>query len=438
MKLSNSAYVRNFLLSTLIFVGVIASFNFIVDPYGLFRIVDIEGFNTLKPEFNRNLIHSKTAAIRYVKPESIILGTSRANQGYDPDHPGWGDEAPYPRFNLGTPAANIYRMYRLVQHSQSVQPLKQIIFALDFFSFNAYRANDGGIDSYVDVSYEGKPQPFAHLKGLFPAFISFDAISSSFKTIGDQDLDKVQSTYFFNGFQYKAGRAYQNRVHYLRGCARFVKSVYFPPPRRLYDFYDAQTQRDSFALFRELVSMAYTNQIDLRFAINPPHAYLMEVISRANIWDKFEEWKRALVDINEEEAARHNAEPYPIWDFSGYNSVTTQEIPDEQTLDTGDFYYHEASHFKALAGDMILDRVLDYQDSEREVPDDFGVRLTSESIEQHLAQIRADRRFYRRTHAEEVNDVKEVIEAPLKLVRRVQRGARENQNTLEESLPTED
>ncbi|TVQ20564.1 MAG: hypothetical protein EA367_08280 [Leptolyngbya sp. DLM2.Bin15] len=438
MKLSNSAYIRNFLLSTLIFVGVVASFNFIVDPYGLFRVVDIEGFNRLKPEFNRNLIHSKTAAVRYVKPESIILGTSRANQGYDPDHPGWDDESPASRFNLGTPAANIYRMHRLVQHSQSVQPLKQIILALDFLSFNAARGNDGGIDNYVNVSSQGQPQPLAQLHGLIPAFISFDAIASSFKTIQDQDLNQTSVTYLPNGFHYKVGRGTQRRVHYLNNCARFVRSVYFPPPQRRYSFYDESSDRSSFRYFQKLVAKSYRDGIDLKIALNPPHAYMMEVIAKSNLWDKFETWKRTLVEINEETAARFETDPYPIWDFSGYNSVTTQFIPEERTPDTDEFFYFESSHFKPLTGDLILDRLLDYHDPQRIIPDDFGVRLTSASIEPHLAQIRVDQAAYRQTHAEEIQDVEEAIRGPLNRVRRAGNHELAEADLREDDSPMED
>jgi hypothetical protein len=445
MKLSNIAYIRNFFLSAFLCVGLAVGFNLLVDPYGLFRIVDIEGFNVLKPEFGRNLIHSKMAAVRYVRPTSVIIGTSRTDQGYNPDHPAWSGSSPV-RFNLGTGGANIYRIYRIAQHAQANQALEQIILALDFLSFNAIRGNDGNIDNYVDVTVDGTPRPFARFHGLVPGFMSFDAIASSLETVRNQNLDTAQSTYLPNGARHKVGRNIQRRAFYLSTAARFARSVYFPPPKFIYSFEDNEARRSSFTYFRRLMALAYENQIDAKIVLNPVHAYLMETVSRTNLWNRFEEWKQTLVEINEEEAIKHEQDPYPIWDFSGYNSITTQSIPEEDTPDGDEFFYFEASHFKPHLGDLVLDRIFGYQDPQRSIPDDFGVRLTSASIDEHLANIRAARALYRQTHSDEVEDVKEAIAQPFRRVRNQRRAyrdrrARQTENTveaMEDDNPTED
>jgi hypothetical protein len=49
----------------------------------------------------------------------------------------------------------------------------------------------------------------------------------------------------------------------------------------------------------------------------------------------------------------------------------------------GSFAYHRAT------GHLILDRIFDYRDPARVVPEDFGVRLTGENIDAHLARSRA-------------------------------------------------
>jgi hypothetical protein len=415
MKLSNVGYIRNFVLAAFIFLLVVTGINVIVDPYGIFQTPTIPGFSELKPEFNVNLLRSKAAAVRHVKPEAVILGTSRADQGYNPEHPGF-QAGVAPVYNLASPSSTMYRMYRMFQHANFNHPIQRIVLALDFLSFNIYQ-QDGNVDAFADVSYDGKPQPFAHWQGVIPATISFDALKSSLITVQSQNLEELNSLHLANGFHEKGGRESQARQYYLMNCARFVRSVYFPPPQKKYEFKDRKTQRSSFTYFRDLLSFAYQNQIDLRMSINPPHAYLMEVIAQSGLWDRYEEWKRTMVDINEEEAKKAKSEPFPLWDFSGYNSVSTQVIPTRKTKNTDEFYYYESSHFKEILGDMMMDKLFDYQDPNRVIPSDFGVRLTAESIEGHLAQIRADQAAYQRDHADEVRDVAKAIRGPLQQVK---------------------
>lgn len=296
MKLLNLAYIHNVFLSAFIFLMIVAGINVVVNPYGFFPVPAIAGFNALRPELEINVPRNKAAIVRYVKPEAIILGTSRVNQGYNPDHLGF-QEGVSPVFNLGNPGATMYRLYRFFQHTQYNHPLEREILGLDFLSFNIYQ-NDGNVDNFADVNYLGKPQPFAHLNGFVPSILSFKALKSSISTIRNQDLDKVDVAYLLNGLKYKNDRNQSRpRQPFLVTCARFV-SVYFPSLKKGYDFTNKKTGESSFTYFRDFVATAYRNNIDLRMIINPPHAYLLEVIAQLGLWDKYEIWKETLVDIN--------------------------------------------------------------------------------------------------------------------------------------------
>jgi len=50
--------------------------------------------------------------------------------------------------------------------------------------------------------------------------------------------------------------------------------------------------------------------------------------------------------------------------------------------------YFESSHYKKVVGNLILNRVLGYQ--EDRVPPDFGTLITPVNIESHLQKIQAD------------------------------------------------
>lgn len=69
------------------------------------------------------------------------------------------------------------------------------------------------------------------------------------------------------------------------------------------------------------------------------------------------------------------------WDFSGYNSVTIN-----------DRNYYETSHFRFYVGDWVIKRVLG-QDTV-DVPEDFGVLISKSNIDEHLKKSRVTVEFW--------------------------------------------
>jgi hypothetical protein len=119
------------------------------------------------------------------------------------------------------------------------------------------------------------------------------------------------------------------------------------------------------------VKTSQNNSIKLNIFIPPMHAIHLEKYYIEGSWNLLETWKREVVKIA------------PVWDFSGYNSITTEPISESMKN------YIDSSHYRKEVGDLVLNRILNYQIDT--VPDDFGVLITPENIEQHLAKIRGDR-----------------------------------------------
>jgi len=80
----------------------------------------------------------------------------------------------------------------------------------------------------------------------------------------------------------------------------------------------------------------------------------------------------------------------PLWDFSGFESVSTIAAPDsDQTVAHPAFY--EPSHYLPHIGQAMLDRMRG-DDLEGEVFEDgFGAVLTSDTVESSAQAIRARR-----------------------------------------------
>jgi hypothetical protein len=69
-------------------------------------------------------------------------------------------------------------------------------------------------------------------------------------------------------------------------------------------------------------------------------------------------------------------------------SGTSEALP---TDTTPMLWFWDASHYRKATGDLILDRIFDFQDPARALPADFGVRMTAANIDAHLAGATARR-----------------------------------------------
>jgi hypothetical protein len=123
-----------------------------------------------------------------------------------------------------------------------------------------------------------------------------------------------------------------------------------------------------------------------------------------------EQWKRDLVTILAEDAARHpGQEAFVLWDFSGYNSITTEEVPPGGDTDTEMRWYWEASHYKKEVGDMMLEKIFGSNDPAHEIPDDFGIRLTVENIDEQLRLTKERQLTWHHQHEQDLQELRELV-----------------------------
>ena len=110
---------------------------------------------------------------------------------------------------------------------------------------------------------------------------------------------------------------------------------------------------------RETVDLLKTHGVRLIVFINPIHkaTYL------ATGLDKFFLFEKELSGITS------------FYDFSGLNSITTNN-----------YYYYETSHYRRNVGALMLARI--FNDSSVKVPEEFGVLVTRDNIDQHIADLK--------------------------------------------------
>jgi len=397
-------YMRVFLLTALNLSALLGVFNLIVDPYGLFDLVTIEGWSDTKPETTRKSRLHKAFAVERIKPAGLILGSSRAERGLDPAHWGWRAA---PVYNLGLPGADIFELRDALVHANAVSPLRQVVLSLDLLLFDARRGRPPDVDYRRLRDYGNAPWLIRHMPDLVDSLLSYDALTSSVRTLLVRDTPCV-------GFVKPDGTASpdtkicavdtagQRRLFQLseRGYLLVWKTY------KDLQLRDPRTGRSSLDAVRDIVALARRDRIDLRMLISPVHARQLEVIRAAGAWPVFEQWKRELVALLAQGAAAHPGQAkIPLWDFSGYSAINQEPVPPKDDDGNRMWGYWEASHFRMVVGDRVLDRVLGYPDTAGRAPAGFGVLLTQDNIEAQLRALREGRERYRQAFSDDVREI---------------------------------
>ncbi len=358
-----------FTLPGLLAVGL---FNIGIDPYGVMNSPQWR-LNRLKTEQFNHVRLFKASSVNRIAPKTILLGSSRTDLGLDPKHPALAEGKP--AYNLGLAGPNMYEVKRYFDHALAIQPeLKTVVLGVDFFMFNEYKTH---LPDFEETRLERKnltPQEWLNVT------LSFGVTRSSLSTIKNSWKSQANFLYHDNGFRYVHNNEPKN-----------------PLPKEFKNMILGFFQEEGYYLryklspgflndLRELVEICQSRNIELKIFISPSHATQWEALRLAGHWEDFEQWKRELVKIA------------PVWDFSGYHSISTEPMGDRMT------YYWDSSHYRQEVGNIILNRLFEYDTAS--VPPDFGPLLTPETVEEHLAEIRHDRESWAKVNPEAIAFVK--------------------------------
>jgi len=420
---------RRYLRGLLFFAAggllLIAGFNALVNPFNLYEGLRLKDFNDYKYRLVRYQRLSKPAEVRRLQPDCLILGTSRMQVAMDPAHPGWDGCRTY---NLALNRASYYESFRYLQHAMAIRRPRQIVLELE--QVLGERTVAGGfLEERLAVRADGSPNPGwrqAFGRDLAAAIFSHPALQASWKTVfpdylkrprGPQDgfweYTPVDRKLVRQGQRERFHRQEHESVAGLRGPVPNRPDKFQDVPRTPIDL-DARSHQDGFESLRAILRLAHRDRIRLHLVIPPSHARLWDLYLEAGRWPLFEERKHIVVFINQDEARRANRDPFPLWDFSGFNTCTTEPVPPGEDRVSRMRWYWESQHFTRELGDLVLDRVLQVRDAKHPLPPDFGVRLDSRNLERHLAAIRVAGDRWRRSHPQDVAEVRSTVDRRLR------------------------
>lgn len=371
----SKVWIARFFAGSILSLLLIATINFVVDPYGLFRNYDVKGFNQQKEGVRSKIRFVKALELPLRKPETIIIGSSRVHDGMNPESALLRQYPPV--YNLGIDMMRIHEMKEYFKHAIVNGDVKRAIIGLDFFMFNSLEKVNASFDHEL-VGRKIQSEDY-----LAISLFSREALMDSYSTI---KLSRAQpDRKEFLGTGYRPGKYVFYKVKDFEKLHYYTNWVFLTSTPQATKYYASmRLDDDVFADFEEILSVCNQRRIDCRLYISPAHVGLDgEGIRAAGKWEMFENWKRRVAQISFEHGL-------PLWDFSGYNSVTTEPVTTPMK------YYWDSSHFNEMVGNWIVARVM--EKPEVAAPTDFGEKIFPANIEDHLAKIRNSRDKYETTN----------------------------------------
>lgn len=389
-------YLKQFTLAAGATIAIAVGINLVVDPYDLFGSPKIPGFNALKAVISSKQRVFETPTVLRRNDATVILGSSRSDIGISPDHPALATGG---AFNAAMSGQQIWESARILEAlaRRPNNELKTVILGLDFFAFN----------SFMPTPFDYTDDNFSRWRVTELVF-SISTLLDAFRTVIRQQPYPILAhggIVHENGFREYIGNPFVLPRESFRGSEEgYLRFTYNPPPACAWSATDARRNLDMYQEYQRLLAIAHEHDMDVKMLISPSHARQWETLAAAGLWQQFEDWKRRLVSVNEETARQYAHPAFPLWDFSGYNRVTTFPVPD--AADAPGVLYWESSHYRKEVGDLALDRIFSPKPLQPSIPaPDFGTLLTGDSVEPWLAQQRLERQHYRANHRQDIEEI---------------------------------
>jgi hypothetical protein len=393
---ATARYARQMLLWMLVPALLVALVNGIVDPINLRGTQERGGWMHNKPALRDQERLFKPYAVVRQRPEVVLLGSSRSNHALDPAHRAFAGQRAY---NLSLSGTNVAEIRAMFEHALAQGALRTAVIELDigFFAPSA-QGTAGGFD-YADDVHARHPVRRT-LRALQTAW-SWDTFPLSLRTLRGQH---EPFEYTDDGRQ--GDGVFEYRIATWGGV------------RNTFEGYTARTFPDQLALaqrwktanqsaaglpgmqdLRALLELARAHDVQVYLYVSPEHALgaLVERVAFDPV--RIDSWRAALVAMSDALADESGGRfVVPVWDFSGFSSVTQEPVPAPGDASARMGNYWEQSHYRKRVGDWILDRIFGLQSTGEPLPADFGVRLTTQNMAAHFASERAAADNYTAQH----------------------------------------
>lgn len=323
-------YFYNKLIILSLIIAAICLYNYKLDPYGIWK-TDFSN-QVLEP----NKIYLKTKYILNNTDEynSFVFGSSRvgAIEAELLENGTYYNMT----YSQGLPKDWLENIKLFLNNGVTI---KNILIALDDFSFTVDPTSHDREPLRLSYSKLNN-NPFEYFKTylLRDPWNLYNRETIKGEKINHRDganMDLYGTGRGFNTFSEEV-ELLENITNEEINAARYNEPLIY---------FDKNRTADTLKEIEEIILLCQENNIELKVIFNPLHHTTYNAIDK-NILNT---------------AIKEVAKLTDIWDFTGLNSITTNN-----------YYWLETSHYRLIVGRMILEKVFDI-DLGVETPTDFGV-----------------------------------------------------------------
>jgi len=396
-------YFKRFVAGALLAAAAVVTLNIVIDPLDVFRVVKIKNLNLYKTAYSSYARLAKPMQIEMHQPTRLALGSSRVFLGIPMDQHSWSEGK---GFNAGMNGATIKTVVDLFEHATAVSDVQDALISTDLFMFNVNQLS--AYPNKLARDGESAREKAIRQASLFSeALFSPDITAAMFETMRKQD-EKYNKFLPSGQTNPEYEQKKSMRDGYINRFLQFEDSLVRVAWSRCRDnqFPFAKDGKNSFDELDRILRLAGEKNIRLRLFISPIHARVFETMSAAGLWDEFEEMKIQLVMHAQDARNLYPSLDVQVWDFSGYNPLTSEAIPSDPTQSM--LWFYDSSHFSDAVGRMILDEIY-LESSEKKL----GTRITTYNIGDHLAKIRREQQDYRNKNQQQFDQINATTKAIL-------------------------
>lgn len=327
----------------------------LIDPYGVFQLAPVDGFNARKVRLSHSQFEVRSRNAARLQADTWILGNSRAEMGFDPQHPVFRQNK-LAAYNLAVPGAGGAMSLQFAEALAVQQTPKRVILGVDFLDFLVDTQDvEPPLRHYQPSSLEDARWL---LGTLFSARSTLDAI----KTLGLQ-RDPYAAYLTAQGFNPMLDYVKETRTSGAHAMfaqrAQESAKTYASKPRSLVTAASG-TSVDWQALEATLLQ-AKPGATRVDVVIYPYHAQMRWLFAAFGLDGLFDDWRQDLVKRVDKISKSQNLD-VRVWDFSGFTSFHCEPIPAPSDRKTALKWYWEGGHFKKELGDHMLNQLFDVAD----------------------------------------------------------------------------
>jgi len=350
-------------------VGAVGAVNRIIDPYGYFRDVEIAGINADKTREPGNERLVKPPLMRRLAPEAMIVGSSFAEVGLPPLHPGFTRNGALTSFNFGTPAAKWNEVYCLAMFALRQPQLKRLVVGVS------------GIDS-VPCPDDNEIARADYGKLLFSR-TALDASRETLRSQGRPSAMTREGMWTYGRYDEHLQSDDQVVGNFALEFAGALCPAALDEPRAMDPARVDRTlpSPGTAAGLRNLIRLALEKKVELVLLFYPTHVLFNEIQRRCESPEAHWKWLWNAVAIAHEEAG-DRSQPVQVWDFFGYGPLNTERMHAGKPM--RDRLWQDFGHFNVEIGTAAFDAIYLGRIG-------YGTRVTVDNFDQLVARTEEER-----------------------------------------------